>query len=81
VAISRLDKPRATSRATRVSWEVSGSEASGRRGRAVAPVAASASAARWVQAVRSMAVKASGRSAALAGGDPLPGPPEPGPVQ
>jgi hypothetical protein len=31
-AISRLDKPRATSSATRVSWEVNGSKASGRPG-------------------------------------------------
>jgi hypothetical protein len=77
-----VGQPAATSSATRVSWEVNGSEASGPRGRAVAPVAASLSAARWVQAVRSMAAKASraARSCSRAA-TRRPAPRQPGPVQ
>ena len=50
--ISRFDMPCATSRATRVSCEVSGSSAVRGRRRAMAPVAASSSAATRLQCVR-----------------------------
>jgi hypothetical protein len=81
VATSRLDSPPATSRATGVSWEVNGSETSGRRDRAVAPMAPSSS------ARRAQAVRVHGREGVLGGpkllasGDPSPGAPQPGAVQ
>ena len=51
--------PSAACSATRVSWAVRDSSVCARRPRGFAPVAASSSAARRTQAVRSIAVKAS----------------------